>query len=210
MYGIDDAGNEKVLHVLGPKTVMPFSFFSGDSMPTRWYYETLTDCEVHVLSRQDLERLLFSNGDAGRFLVHRFSQEVHEILVRLDSLGKSEIPHKLRAALTYLVVCHGEQLRRLWWRIPFPANHQFLADLIGVTRENAAIAVKQLADCGVIRYPKVAQLEIHYTKLQKLASSTNESFDGKPMDWMRPASTQFGGTSRWQVDTDSGASSAAG
>jgi CRP/FNR family transcriptional regulator len=167
VHNIDDSGSDKVLHILSPDNVMPFAFFSGRGIPTKWFYTTMTDCELYVLDRQDLDRLLFDNAEVGRHLVYRFSQEVHEILVRLDSLGKSDIPFKLRAALTYLVVCHGERLRQSWWKIPFAVNHQLLADMIGVTRESAAIAIKQLADKGIVRYPRVAKLEINYAKLKR-------------------------------------------
>lgn len=169
VHNIDESGNEKVLHILGPDNVMPFAFFSGSKMPNKWFYTTLTNCELYVLDRRVLDELLFGNREVGRYLVNRFSQEVHEILVRLDSLGKSDIPYKLRAALTYLVVCHGERLRQSWWRIPFPVNHQLLADMIGVTRESAAISIKQLADEGLLRYPRVAKLEVNYVKLRRKA-----------------------------------------
>jgi len=166
LYNIDDQGNEKILHLLKPAALMPLAFFSGDNIPTRWYYTALTNCEVYELPKKVLEELMEADGKVATYLVSQFSEDVHEVLVRLDSLSKTNVPSKLTAALWYLVVCHGVAQGKGWWRIPFSINHQLLADMMGVSRESTSLAMKPLLDSKVIRNPRLAVLEIHEEKLK--------------------------------------------
>lgn len=165
LHDTDEQGNEKVLHLLASPMVVPLAFFSRPEVAPRWYYTALTDCELCVLPREKLDRLMETDSRTMHFLVNNFSEEVHEILTRLESLGKTESGSKLTSALRYLAVCHGVKGRGGWWRIPFPVNHQLLADMTGVSRETVSIAMKILSDDKIIRNPRLAQLEINFDRL---------------------------------------------
>jgi CRP/FNR family cyclic AMP-dependent transcriptional regulator len=166
LYNIDDQGNEKILHLLKPASIMPLAFFSGDSTPTRWYYTALTDCEVYEIPKEALNNLMETDGKVAIYLVNQFSEDVHEVLVRLDSLSKTNVPLKLIAALWYLVACHGISQGKGWWRIPFTVNHQLLSNMMGVSRESTSLAMKSLLDSKVVRNPRLAVLEIHGRRLK--------------------------------------------
>lgn len=166
LHNIDEQGNEKVLHLLQATMAIPLAFFSRAEVPTHWYYTCLTACELYVLPRRELENLMEIDVGAMRFLINTFSEEVHEILTRLDSLGKSDSGSKLVTALRYLAVCHGVKGRGGWWRIPFPVNHQLLADMTGVSRETTSLAMKVLSDKKIVRNPRLAQLEINFERLK--------------------------------------------
>lgn len=176
LHNIDDQGNDKVLHLLQAPMVIPLAFFSRPETLPRWYYTALTDCDLYTLPRQELERLMGTDNRTMQFLVHNFSEEVHEILTRLDSLGKSDSNSKLIIALRYLAVCHGVKGRGDWWKIPFPVNHQLLADMTGVTRETVSLAMKVLSDNKVIRSPRLTRLEINFERLKayRQEASTNK------------------------------------
>lgn len=165
IHNIDDAGNEKVLHILRPFGIIPFALFSGNRTPTKWFYTALTDCDLLIIPYDELVETMRHDGESAVYLMNWFSLEVHELLVRLDSLGKSNVQDKLAAALRFLAVRHGVERRSGWRRIPFSVNHQLIADMIGVTRESAAMAMKELADKGVIRNPRLTILEIKLDKL---------------------------------------------
>lgn len=165
LYNIDDQGNEKILHLLGPNAVMPLAFFSGDEAATRWYYTALVDCDLMIVSRPKLEELMSTEFSVMSYLMHWFSNEVHELLVRLDSLGKTNVRDKVFAALRFLAVCHGITRRSGWTRVSFPVNHQLLADMIGVTRESTAMVMKELADNKIIRNPRLTILEIKLDRI---------------------------------------------
>ena len=160
IYDIDDDGNEKILHLLSAYGVLPFAFFSGKQQRIRWFYATLTDCEVCVVSQASLLELIQVNPALNIELMNWFSLEVHELLVRLSSLSKTNAQDKVMAALRYLAVCHVNPVRGDWLRVNFPVNHQLLADMTGLTRESTALIMSKLQKQGKVRSPRQLTLEL--------------------------------------------------
>lgn len=171
IYDIDEQGNEKILHIVKSPALVPFVFFTGNNSQTSWFYGALTDCELYTLPHQQLQQAMQKDSTLTFFLMNDFAIDMHELLVRLSSLGKTQVREKLYAALRFLQVHHSSKRRGGWWRINFAVNQQFLADLSGVTRESTAMAMKDLQDKNVVRCPKVTQLEIHQSKLNELPTA---------------------------------------
>ncbi len=165
MYDIDKQGNEKILHIIKKGAIAPFSFFSGIDQEIRWFYAALTDCDVYVFSAQRLEEKVKQDKDLLLFINHWFSLEVHEILTRLSSMGKSSAKIKLIAALRFLAKENSNQRQSGWIRVNFPVNHQLLADMTGVTRESAATIMKDLTVREYVRNPRQTILEINPKKI---------------------------------------------
>jgi CRP/FNR family transcriptional regulator len=165
IYNIDASGNEKILHLISSPAVIPFTFFTGKNKPTQWFYSALTDCDLYLVPREKLQIIVKENPEISVFLMNWFSQEVHELLSRLDSLGKTHVADKLKAALIFLAKRHCIERRSGWSRVIFPVNHQLLADMIGMTRESTTTAMKELADQKIIRNPRLTILEIDMKKL---------------------------------------------
>lgn len=165
LYNIDEEGNEKILHLFNGGSIIPLAFFSGEHVATHWFYTALTDCELYVINYDIFWKILRQDNEVSIYMMNWFSREVHEILVRLDSLGKTNVNDKLISALKYLAVCHSDIKKNGWRRVKFPISHQLLADLMGVTRESAAISMKELSDEKLIRYPRYTVLEINFEML---------------------------------------------
>lgn len=165
IYDIDEDGNEKILHLVKPPAVVPFSYFSGMKDPLRWLYATLTDCELYTIPYKDFKNLTVKNRHLADMLDSGFSNDVHELLVRLSSLGRTNSHDKVVAALKFLVALHSEKVRGQWWQVTFPVSHQLIADLCGITREGTTLAMKDLSDNGVVRSPKQTVLEINKSSL---------------------------------------------
>jgi len=165
LYDIDDQGNEKILHIIKAPALLPFAFFSGGTEPIRWFYTALTDCDAYVLSKAKLLHTSRADGALAIALMNAFSIDVHELLTRLSSLSKTSARLKLLAALKFLVVLHAKERRSGWWRVHFAASHQLLADMSGITRESAAVVMKELHDEKIVRNPRITILEINRQKL---------------------------------------------
>lgn len=168
IYDIDEQGNEKILHLVKTPEIIPFAFFSGMRDSLRWFYSTLTDCELYVFSFAELQRIALTDAAIGEAITNTFSRDVHELLVRLSSLSKTSARDKVVAALNFLIVTHATEKRAQWWQVNFPISHQLIADICGITRETAAIMMKELQDEKIIRNPKVTVLEIHKKMLLDL------------------------------------------
>lgn len=169
IYDIDNQGNEKILHLARSPAVIPYAFFSGGSTPPKWFYSALTDCQLYVIGNDVLKKLLAQDFELTNSLINQFSTDVHELLVRLSSLGKSKASYKLDAVLKFLLVRHAKQVENGWFRVRFMINHQLMADIAGITRERTAVIMKRLQDRGVIRNPKQNILEINQPMLVKKA-----------------------------------------
>lgn len=165
LYDIDNQGNEKILHIVKSPAVLPFAFFSGENNTTHWFYTAMTDCDAYVIPHEILRKNMLDDAELSTHLNQWFSKEVHELLVRLSSLGKTNSRDKLEAALKFLAVCHGKQKRDGWHRVSFPVSHQMLADMVGITRESSAMVMKELQDEKLVRNPKQTVLEINFEKL---------------------------------------------
>ena len=166
VHDIDEQGNEKVLHLLSSPAIFPFAFFTGSDAATRWYYTALTDCEIYSLPQTELRGLFLANPELAQYLMGWFSREVHEILTRLSSLGKTLARDKIAAALKFLAIWHSLERRSGWKRVTFPVSHQLLADMTGITRESATLTMKDFQEEHVIRTPRATILEINPAKLQ--------------------------------------------
>jgi CRP-like cAMP-binding protein len=168
VYDIDEQGNEKVLHLLKPYSIAPFSFFTGNETTIQWFYSALTDCKVYVVPLEDFKDQMEGNQELTIYLMNWFSREVHELLVRLSSLGKSTARDKVVAALKFLATIHATERRSGWSRVAFPISHQLIADLTGVTRESAATIMRELSNEEIVRNPRQTILEINLEKLSHL------------------------------------------
>jgi CRP-like cAMP-binding protein len=161
MGDVDTRRNEKILHLLHPPAVLPLTFFSGQSEPTHWYYASLTDCELFVVPHERLQTYLRSDGELAVALMSWFSQEVHELLVRLSSLENSNVREKVMAALRFLVAYHAKPVARGWYRVVFPVSHQLLANMTGVRRESVTQQLGRLQQEGIVSTTGFATLEMY-------------------------------------------------
>ncbi|SRR6266567_6676033 len=165
MYDIDQKGNEKVLHILKPPCIMPLTSFGTSGQTNEWFYGAITDCEVYSVSYSEAERRVAADCKLAAYLMRHTASEMHELLIRVSSLGKSDAQGKLAHVLTFLAVRHASEHYGGWRRVSFPVGHQLLADMIGMTRESTALGLKRLREHHIIRYPRATQLEIHFGHL---------------------------------------------
>ncbi|HSX47785.1 MAG TPA: Crp/Fnr family transcriptional regulator [Patescibacteria group bacterium] len=165
IFDKDNSENEKILHLVKPMSIIPFSIFSGGKRINKWCYSALTDCQVAVIPLTEFLDYMNTNVDFTMKLINWFSIEVHELLVRLSSLGKTTAQDKIISALKFLAVYNSKKLKNNWVRIKFNVSHQLLADMTGVTRERAAVIMKELANSKFINYPKQNILDLNLNQL---------------------------------------------
>lgn len=168
VYDIDDQGNEKILHIAKSPSMFPMVFFTGGNDETRSFYTTVTDAEIYVIPKESAEAEMLKDPQLTMYMMHWYSREVHEVLVRLSSLEKTTTRDKLIAALKFLSVHHAQERKSGWYRVDFPISHQILADMIGVTRESTTMVMKDLQNEKIIRNPRLTILEINFKKLIEL------------------------------------------
>ncbi len=109
LYDIDHQGNEKVLHILKPPSLMPLTALGQRSEDTAWFYSTITDCDVYTVTSDELEQRMESESALAAFLLRQQAREMNELLVRLSALAKTT------PAASWRMYCAS-------WRSAMPAN----------------------------------------------------------------------------------------
>ena len=168
IYDIDDQGNEKILHIIKSPAMFPMVFFLGGNNQSRSFHTTVTDAEIYAIPLDIVEEQMKAGGELSLYMMHWFSREIHEVLVRLSSLEKTNTRDKVMAALKFLGVHHSDERKSGWRRVSFPVSHQLLADMIGVTRESTTMVMKELQKEHIIRNPRLTILEINFKELIEL------------------------------------------
>ncbi|HVU59696.1 MAG TPA: Crp/Fnr family transcriptional regulator [Candidatus Saccharimonadales bacterium] len=164
-YDIDHQGNEKVLHLLRSPCIMPLTALYEPEHTTEWFYGTVTDCEVFVLAREALEQRLATDNDLALYVMKQLSCQMHELFAHVSSLNKTDARGRLAHVLKFLAQHYAEDRRGEWRRVTFPVGQQFLADMIGMTRESTTISTKYLRKAHIVRYPRNMVLEINIKNL---------------------------------------------
>lgn len=162
---IDDDGNEKIVHILRAPAVFPLLYYLGQQPDVPFFYTALTHCEVYTVHYSTYGEALKSDSDVALFTLKRAYLEIHELSTRIASLGKTDTKLKLASALRFLAKYHVKARAGDWHRVVFPINHQFLADMIGVTRETTTLTLHQLEDEKIVRFPQRRIMEINVKKL---------------------------------------------
>ena len=169
MGDVDDNGNQKILHILGPDTLFPMVSFTSNAASSGWFYTTHTDTTLYLIPyskfKEKLEKA--DNPSAYNDLLKQLLDEVHELLTRLANYTKTKSHTKLKAALRFLAVHHSTQ-RGGWKKVNFPVSHQLLADMTGLTRETVTLTLKDFQKARAIKYSAPSWVEIQEKKLTQL------------------------------------------
>lgn len=167
MYDIDEAGNEKIVHILRPDTIFPYSTYLGRPTEAIWFFAALSDSTVYVLPLDLINTKAWQDPRLNYYLMNRLVGEMHELFIRVASLNKTTARYKLIGALKFLSVHHSSSASGKWRKIDFPVSHQLLADMTGITRESATLAMQQLHDEGIVKSPHQGELDINFAELVK-------------------------------------------
>lgn len=173
-YDIDSDGNEKILHIGGPKSFFPL-FYSFDGKPhVDAFYTTLQKSQILLIPLKEFTERLNTDAKFTSQMLRWYAGEMDHVVLRLKSLERSTAKQKLLQALIYLSEQHTilRPLSSTWCRVNFPVSQQTLAELTGLTRETVNTVLKEIDSDGVIRVPKKTTLEINKVKLAKLLEET--------------------------------------
>ena len=169
MHDIDDEGNRKILYIFAPPTLFPMVSFLEEAVQSSWFYTTLVDSEVYIISYNELKQKLQDKDGFAAYnsLLRQSLKEVHELLLHITDHLKTDSNEKIISILLFLLAYHTKTTSRAWRPVLFPVSHQLMAEMTGLTRETITLAVKELASKKLLRYVSKATLELNYTNLSK-------------------------------------------
>ena len=151
-YTINSAGNEQIVAFYTAGDVVPMSWIFGKGSSALYYFEALTDCNVVAVDKQALQQLVYSKP---RHLVKTFDYLMSNytgLLIRITSLEQSRASEKLVFTLYYLLLRYGKEQKPGVYVVRLGLTHAVIADMVGLTRETAAVELNKLKKQGVIKY----------------------------------------------------------
>lgn len=166
-YDIDENGNEKILHIIGPQNIFPMLYAFGVSEETGAFYSTIDAVEVITIPLDQFHEQIHSNIEFSNSLTRWFLTEIEQLVFRINSFEKTDSKLKIMHALKYLATNYGHH-QTDWSQLGFAATQQFLADFTGLTRETVSSTMNELEKEGVVRVGTGRKIEIKKHELEKI------------------------------------------
>lgn len=174
-YTIADAGDEKLISILGPGDLINIegAFFKGHTH--RYYYEAMSYGKVRVQKVSALEKVLARDNEALLSIVRYVMTRNDELAQTLENILQSKSDTKLINYIALLVQRFGQESKTGTITLPFPLSHAQLASMVGTTRETMTVQIRQLTKKGVLKAARrgifrnrQSGLEINLEKLREL------------------------------------------
>jgi CRP/FNR family transcriptional regulator, cyclic AMP receptor protein len=142
IYRISPEGKKLVIATLGPGALFGEMALLGQLMHNA-FAEALDDCQIFVMSRADLERLILNKPSVGRRVLETTGRRLREAEQRLEDMAFKGIPARLASLLLRLADEQGsDEVVGL--------THQDLAETVGTYRETATQVLNDMKTDGLI------------------------------------------------------------
>lgn len=163
LYRITPEGKKLVLATLGPGTLFGEMALLGQQMHNA-FAEALDDCQIMIMSRADLERLILAEPVVGLRMLEITGKRLADAEAKLQDMAFKGIPARLASLLLRLSADQNSQeITGL--------THQDLAEIIGTYRETATQVLNDMKADGLIEIGRKRIVLLDMERLRALADS---------------------------------------
>jgi CRP/FNR family transcriptional regulator, cyclic AMP receptor protein len=161
IYRISPEGKKLVIATLGPGALFGEMALLGQQMQNA-FAEALDDCQIFVMSRADLERLILNKPSVGRRVLETTGRRLRDAEKRLEDMAFKGIPARLASLLLRMAAEQGsDEVVGL--------THQDLAETIGTYRETATQVLNDMKADGLIEIGRKRIKILDRARLEALA-----------------------------------------
>jgi CRP/FNR family transcriptional regulator len=140
-----------------------------------YYFEAATDCTVLLVSRELYEKSLAQDPALKDQIFENYMSHYIAATMHVYALEHSHAYDKRIYILHYLVVRLGELQPDGRTKINLRLCHQDIAEMVGITRETAAVELHKMKKLGLIDYDHFT----YYVDMARLFRSRHgNEFDG--------------------------------
>lgn len=150
-YNITTEGDEKIVGYESDGTFLPAEWLFNRAPVALYYYDTLTECQVSRIPRDELIDFINDHKDASLFMLDKTISSAIGSVMHLHALEQSKASSKLLYIMQYLALRFGEKTNGVEYKIKIRLTHQEIANLIGITRETTSNEMNKLAKQGIIK-----------------------------------------------------------
>lgn len=154
VYGITGDGDQRTVTLLTAGDIFPMSWVFGKSPICIYYFEAATDCTVLAVNREDYEHGLATDVDLKEQIFRNYMSHYVAATMHVYALEHSYAQDKLVYILQYLVTRFGEKQPDGRCKIGLRLSHQDIAEMVGITRETAAVELHKLKKKNLIDYER--------------------------------------------------------
>lgn len=166
-YDIDANGEEKTISFDNVNEIFPIGWAFEKIEKTQYFYRAFTDCEVHIVPREEFIDFLKLNPIIGYELYADMAGRLVSMQKRIKSLEQSKAPDKIIHTIAYLCDRFGSKVGEQTMLVKLSLTQQEVSDFIGLTRETTSIELKKLENEGLITY-KNKNYTVNLKKLKEL------------------------------------------
>jgi CRP/FNR family cyclic AMP-dependent transcriptional regulator len=146
-YTILDSGDTRTMFILGKGDIFPLAFSASldwANYKILYFYQSLTDCHVRVLTSGDLKNKLETDSEAMNSYLAFLSSTNEAIMNQLEIMKNKKAIEKVSMLLPYLIAKAGKKIKPDVYELQLKLSHQEIADISGVTRETTTTLIKEL------------------------------------------------------------------
>ncbi|MGL4648516.1 MAG: Crp/Fnr family transcriptional regulator [Caldilineaceae bacterium] len=163
LYRISPEGKKLVISTLGPHTLFGEMALLGTRMHNT-FAEAIEDCQIYVMSRNDLERLIINKPQVAVRILEVTGKRLLEAEKRLQNMAFKGIPARLASLLLRLAdEQESSDITGL--------THQDLAESVGTYRETATQVLNDLKADGLIEIGRKRITILDRDRLNEVAES---------------------------------------
>ncbi len=166
-YNLTGNGEEQITAFIADNEPFPSPWIFDKSSGALFYYETMTDCEIYTLAKDDLLAIIAGDVDLQKSILNYFVTSYTGSLLRITALEQSRASEKILYTLYYLLFRYGKETSPGSYVVNLELTHTIIAKLIGLTRETTANELGKVRKKGVITYDK-QYYTIDKAKLERL------------------------------------------
>ncbi len=149
-------GRELTLNIFKPGTYFPMTWAIA-GIGNTYYFQAMTPLTLHRVPKKEFMQFLNANPDILLEFTTRILIGLNGILNSVQHLLSGDSYHRVVSAIILSSRRFGDQVSADQISIRIPLTHQDIADLSGITRETASIAISKLIRRGLISH--------HYRKM---------------------------------------------
>lgn len=171
-YGITSEGDQRTVTILCAGDSFPTSWIFGKTDFCIYYYEAVTDCTVLAIKREDFLAALEKHDELKNQVLENYTSHYIASTMHVFALEHSHAQDKLIYILQYLTTRFGVKRPNGKTQIILRLSHQDIAEMVGITRETAAVELHKLKQRGLIDYRRFTYY-VDVSKLQVLKGDEN-------------------------------------
>lgn len=136
-------GNELTLNIFKPGSFFPM-FWALGQVANNYAFETMTNAAIYKIPRNDIENFLSENSEVALDLIKRILSGVDGLLTNYNHFLVGNADTRVASALLVAAKRFGEKTKD-GTIVKLQLTHQDIANLAGISRETASVAIEKLA-----------------------------------------------------------------